>query len=112
VTKDIKGIGNVQLPPTQAANNQSVLKCGRTTNLTEGRIVGLDEDVPVRYGNQMINFEGQLAIAGVNGPFGGQGDSGALVVDTHTKNPVGLFFAVDLGGIGTAFANAFPELRG
>lgn len=105
VTKDIKGIGNVQLPPMQAAFNQSVLKCGRTTHLTEGRVVGLDEDVPVRYDNQVINFEGQLAIDGINGPFGKEGDSGALVVDSGTKNPVGLFFAVDLGGVGTAFAN-------
>lgn len=105
VTKDIRGIGYVQWPPTQPANNQSVLKCGRTTNLTEGRIVGLDEDVPVRYGSQIINFEGQLAIQGVTGPFGKQGDSGALVVDSNNKNPVGLFFAVDVGGIGTTFAN-------
>jgi hypothetical protein len=105
VTKDIKGIGDVQLPPTQAAPNQSVLKCGRTTNLTEGRIVGLDEDVPVRYAHQRVKFEGQLAIDGVNGPFGQRGDSGALVVDSDTRNPVGLFFAAKLSGTGTAFAN-------
>lgn len=105
VTRDIKGIGNVQLPPKQAFNNQPVLKCGRTTNLTEGRIVGLDEDVRVRYGKRRVEFEGQLAIDGINGPFSKPGDSGALVVETDTKNPVGLFFAVDLGGVGTSFAN-------
>jgi hypothetical protein len=105
VTRDIKGIGNIQSQPKQAFNNQPVLKCGRTTNLTEGRIVGLDEDVRVRYGKQRVQFEGQLAINGVHGPFGKPGDSGALVVETDTKSPVGLFFAVDLGGIGTSFAN-------
>lgn len=108
VTKDIALIGYVQSPTMQAAENQCVLKCGRTTNLTQGRIVGVDEDIPVRYaqyGSQIVNFEGQLAIAGTNGPFGRPGDSGALVVDTDTKNPVGLFFAVDLGGVGTSFAN-------
>ncbi len=105
VTRDIAGIGNVQSPTMQAAENQSVLKCGRTTNLTEGRIVGVDEDIPVRYGNQVVNFEGQLAIAGTNGSFARPGDSGALVVDTDTKNPIGLFFAVDLRGVGTSFAN-------
>jgi hypothetical protein len=105
VTRDIKGIGTVQPSPIPAFSNQSVLKCGRTTNLTEGRIVGLDEDVRVRCGTQRVQFEGQLAIDGVNGPFAKLGDSGALVVDTGSKNPVGLFFAVDQGGAGTSFAN-------
>jgi len=99
------GIGYVQPPLRQPITNQSVLKHGRTTKLTEGLIVGIDEDVPVRYGGQKVNFEGQLAIAGINGPFGLPGDSGSLVVDAAGKSPVGLFFAVDIAGIGTAFAN-------
>lgn len=104
VTRDIKGIGNVQSQPIEPFNNQSVLKCGRTTNLTEGRIVGLDEDVRVRYGKRRIPFEGQLAITGVKGSFGKRGDSGALVVGTDTRNPIGLLFAVD-EATGMSFAN-------
>jgi hypothetical protein len=110
VTRDIREIGNVQLPTAQVVINQSVLKCGRTTNLTEGRIVGLDEDVTVRYGQQKVNFEGQLAIIGVKGPFGKEGDSGSLVLDADTKNPVGLFFAADLWDPFTGFANPIDPI--
>ncbi len=105
VTRDILGIGNVQQPPLQATINQSVLKYGRTTQLTQGIVEGIDEDIPIRYGSQRLNFEGQLAIRGANGPFASVGDSGSLIVDADTRNPVGLFFAVDRAGVGTAFAN-------
>ena len=105
VTNDIIGIGCVQQPPAQAVANERVLKHGRTTNLTEGVVVGIAEDVTVRYGTQLIDFEEQLAIIGHNGPFASLGDSGALVIGVDTKCPIGLFFAVDLQGLGTAFAN-------
>lgn len=110
VTRDIQGIGYIQPPPLQVPINHLVLKCGRTTQVTRGRIVGLDEDVPVRYGDRLVNFEGQLAIAGLDGPFASLGDSGSLVVDVDSRNPVGLFFAVDLGEEGLAFANPIQPI--
>lgn len=110
VTRNIRGIGFIQPPPIQVRINQLVLKSGRTTDVTQGRIVGLDEDVPVRYGNRIVHFEGQLAITGVDGPFADLGDSGSLVLDVESKNPVGLFFAVDRGGVGTAFTNPIDPI--
>jgi hypothetical protein len=105
VTSDIQGIGNVQQPPMQPVLNQRVLKHGRTTGLTQGVIAGIAEDVPIRYGSQYLNFEEQLAIETPGGIFGRRGDSGALVVDSDTSCPVGLFVAVDLAKNGTVFAN-------
>jgi hypothetical protein len=112
VTKNIKLIGDVQSPPMQAAFNQRVLKHGRTTKLTEGEVVGIAEDVRVRFGSQMIEFEEQLAIQGVGQPFAHLGDSGSLVVDAHSLRAVGLLFCVDLGQGGTVFANPITTVLG
>jgi len=105
VTKDIEMLGDIQPPPMQASINQRVLKHGRTTGYTEGEVVGVAEDVNIRFGKQKILFEEQLAVKGVGGRFAALGDSGALVVDDSSKRAVGLFFSVDLGAGGTAFAN-------
>ncbi|MFY9618606.1 MAG: hypothetical protein WAQ99_02245 [Pyrinomonadaceae bacterium] len=111
VTRDIRGIGFVQPPPLQVLVNHLVSKSGRTTQVTQGRIVGSAEDVSVNYrGCGLVNFEGQLAINGLRGPFALLGDSGSLVVDVDSRNPVGLFFAVGLRGEETALANPIQPI--
>ena len=65
-----------------------VRKSGRTTGLTEGRIIATDSTVRVRYGPHVATFRHQL----VAGPMSGPGDSGSLAVDTENR-AVGLLFA-------------------
>lgn len=97
------GIGVVQQPDVPAALFQSVRKHGRTTLHTVGVIIDLAADIGVRYGTKVASFEDQLTISGLGGQFSSGGDSGSLVVDAVTRQPVALLFAG--GSLGTTFAN-------
>jgi len=79
-------------------------KSGRTTQLTQGRITGLDATINVNYGNGRIAlFQDQIAIQGLNGAFSAGGDSGSSIWTwNQQRNPVGLLFA---GGGNVTFAN-------
>lgn len=101
VKSAILTIGDVQQPPISPAMYQSVRKHGRTTGHTVGVIMDLAADIRVRFGQELANFEDQLAIQGVNGLFSQGGDSGSLIVDAMTRRPVGLLFA---GGGNQTFA--------
>jgi hypothetical protein len=100
MTPDIAKIGRVVDPPVAAALYQSVRKHGRTTRHTVGVVMDLSADIRVRYGTQVAEFEDQIAIVGAGGPFSDGGDSGSLIVDAVTKQPVALLFA---GGGATTF---------
>nr|WP_228035372.1 S1 family peptidase [Oculatella sp. LEGE 06141] len=102
VLPEIVDIGRVQQPPIEAALYQSVRKRGRTTLQTVGNIVDLSADIRVVVGNQIANFENQLAIIGMGQLFSSGGDSGSLIVDALNRQPVGLLFA---GGRDVTFAN-------
>lgn len=65
-----------------------VVKSGRTTGLTEARIVQIDVTVNVKYGDQMARFTNQIMTT----PFSQPGDSGALVLDFE-RRAVGLLFS-------------------
>jgi len=90
-----------------------VAKSGRTTGLTCGGISAIDLDVAVDYFSDCAEtrpyttkiFTNQVGISGDR--FSDAGDSGALVVDTATAEPVGLFFAggTDTAGVGHGVAN-------
>jgi hypothetical protein len=76
----------------------SVMKDGRTTGYTEGKIVGVSADIPVAYegpnGKWLYGwFSNQLVIQGFNQVFSDAGDSGALVLQETTHQPVGLLFS-------------------
>ena len=73
-----------------------VAKMGRTTEYTTGIITSPFHDTFVGpYANgQDAWFEDQLLILGDDGrPFSNNGDSGSLVVDVETNEPLGLHFA-------------------
>lgn len=109
-TPDITHIGTIALPSVPASLYQSVRKWGRTTNHTVGVIMDLAATIRVRYGTQLALFDDQLGIQGVGAaPFSAGGDSGSLIVDAVTKQPVGLLFAG--GGIMT-FANVIGDVLG
>lgn len=65
-----------------------IVKSGRTTGLTEARIVQIDVTVNVKYGDQMARFANQIMTT----PFSQPGDSGSLVLDFE-RRAVGLLFS-------------------
>jgi len=71
-----------------------VMKYGRTTRLTTGRVYAIDATVKVQYGSGVARFVHQILIT--PGTFSKAGDSGSLVVCASGENyakPVGLLFA-------------------
>lgn len=79
------------VPPTF---NLPVMKYGRTTGLTKGKITGINATVNVGYDSGVARFTGQIIIQ--PGNFSAGGDSGSLIVvqkGTNARKPVGLLFA-------------------
>ncbi len=64
-------------------------------------------DIRVRFGQQLADFEDQIAIQGVNDLFSQGGDSGSLIVDAMTRRPVALLFA---GGGNQTFASPIDRV--
>lgn len=107
VESEIVSLGRVGTTPMAAQLYQSVRKHGRTTGHTIGVIMDLSVDLWVSYrvGNTSVSawFENQLGIMGVgSAPFSQGGDSGSLIVDAVSLDPVGLLFA---GGGNFTYAN-------
>jgi hypothetical protein len=62
-----------------------VLKSGRTTEVTEGRIIDVDATIRVAYGDGLLLFRDQIIIRGEGSSFSSFGDSGSLVVDSRNR---------------------------
>lgn len=83
---------------------QSVRKHGRTTGHTVGVIVDTSVSLWIGFGSKKAWFQDQIAIQGVGAAhFSAGGDSGSLIVDAVTSEPVGLLFAGSSSGL--TFAN-------
>ncbi len=102
VLPDILVIGRVAPTTSLPKLYQSVRKHGRATLHTVGVITDLSARIKVRYGTLVATFDNQLGIVGAGGNFSSGGDSGSLVVDGVSKEPVALLFA---GGATMTFAN-------
>lgn len=96
----------------------TVWKMGRTTEVTIGVCVGVNEDTRVDYsrlfgnprGTNRALFVDQIRIMGIVPlPFSQGGDSGSLVLDYSTNQPIGLLFAgtavTTTGAIPFSFCN-------
>jgi hypothetical protein len=97
------GYGTPRIATVQAAINMNVMKYGRTTGQTKGRVQGLNATINVGYDSGTALFVGQIVIGG--GGFSSGGDSGSLIVvqkGADARKPVGLLFA---GGGGYTIAN-------
>jgi hypothetical protein len=77
-----------------------VAKAGRTTGLTCSTIESVNTATQVQYStscqggtNFNVNFNGQIVVSGAS--FSAGGDSGSLIVDASTAQPVGLLYAGD-----------------
>lgn len=95
VEPEIIDIGRPLKVVKPAAQYQSVRKHGRTTGHTVGVIMALSVDIWVGYPpHGRAWFEDQITITGVgSASFSMGGDSGSLIVDAVTLEPVGLLFA-------------------
>ena len=81
--------------PIAAAPLMTVIKNGRTTQATTGWVEAIDVDaVDVEYDGGIARFNDQIVIRGLSGTsFSQGGDSGALIVTSGSRQPVGLLFA-------------------
>lgn len=80
--------------PAPLSLQRDVLKKGRTTGLTRGRISAVDVDhCDVEYGFGIVVFDRQIEIVSTgDGPFSRPGDSGSLIVNPY-GHPVALLAA-------------------
>ncbi len=85
------GYGTPGSEPADAEINQKVMKYGRTTGLTNGKVYALNAVVNVAYSSGTARFVGQIIIT--PGTFSKAGDSGSLIVTSDAKSPIGLLFA-------------------
>jgi hypothetical protein len=89
-----------------AALNMLVKKCGRTTELTRGKVTGLNVSVWVNYNNRLARFTKQIQFSALSQA----GDSGSLIVtDDSNENPVALLFA---GSTSTTLGNPINDVLG
>lgn len=101
VNPQIPVIGGVPGPVWPASLGDGVRKYGRTSQLTEGKVVDLAADVRVHYGTSTADFEDVVAVEGEGVAFSQHGDSGALIVEKTSHRALGLLFS---GGSRTSFA--------
>jgi len=97
------GYGTPSSTTTTASVNMPVMKYGRTTGQTKGRVQAINAAINVGYDSGVARFINQIVIGG--GGFSAGGDSGSLIVGQKGQDagrPVGLLFA---GGGGVTIAN-------
>jgi hypothetical protein len=93
--------------PIPAAVNMVVEKTGRATGYTIGKIEDVSLTLKIEYALGTLTFVDQILISGGRKEFASGGDSGSLVVDRKSKQPVGLLF----GGLGRfAVANHMSDV--
>jgi len=111
-TSRIFGINNYTPKLATAVPGMRVIKSGRTTGVTTGVVTAVSVDrVQINYGTptspRIATFNDTIEIVGDNGPFSAPGDSGSVILNHDTGQPVALLFAgdgrttttCDLGGI-------------
>jgi len=111
VVPEIIDIGLPRSSTRTALIGQTVQKHGRTTGHTVGVVKAIDADVTVNYkvGDQelLAQFDRQIEVQRDGStPFSEGGDSGSLIVDAETREPVALLFAGgEKNGVKSTFAN-------
>lgn len=109
VEPDIIELGRPAAATKVPLRYQAVRKHGRTTGHTVGVIMALSVDLWVSYGlHGRAWFEDQISILGVgSAPFSQGGDSGSLIVDAVSLEPVALLFA---GGTTLTYASPIEKV--
>ena len=99
------GVPNGVIRPTLGMN---VVKCGRSTGITEGIITEIDSTVIVRYRSGDARFIDQIKIERGYGRFSLPGDSGSLILSRDRKI-IGLLFAGSRD-VDVTYANVFENV--
>lgn len=86
--------------PMVATVGMNVKKTGRTTGLTTGTVSAVNVTVNVQYSHGTARFINQVYIT--PGTFSAAGDSGSLICEASSNDPVALLFA---GGSSGTFGN-------
>lgn len=94
-------LGRLKPEPMRASVGMKVIKSGRTTGVTRGRVVGVNGTSRVGYEEGAALFQRQVIVEADVGNFSAGGDSGSLIL-TEDLRPVCLLFA---GGGGQTIAN-------
>lgn len=101
-------LGGRQGEPREPKIGDAVVKSGRTTGVTRGRVVGLQARTTVDYGEGLsARFVDQVIVQGDSGDFSQPGDSGSIILFADDLTPAGLLFA---GGGGRTTANRIAYL--
>lgn len=107
----IRGDGMLRgVRPTPVMSEDRVLKLGRTTVLTRGKVTAAEFDnLVVEYDRGLLSFDDQIEIEGAgNEAFSAGGDSGSVIVDEDGLACALLFAGSDIGGtngMGLTYAN-------
>lgn len=101
------GLGKLGRQVVLPKLGMEVVKTGRTTGATLGKIVGLNASSVVGYGGGSARYVGQIVIESPSGLFSDAGDSGSFILEKGTNNLVGLLFA---GGGNRTIANVAKEV--
>ncbi len=110
------GIGRIEPDVTQnRASIKNVIKLGRTTGVTTGKVsaIHLDQAVMNYGGGRFVIFHDQIEIVSDDSePFSKKGDSGAVIIDRDTNQACGLLFGGDRGdeGVDRTWAHFLPEV--
>lgn len=95
-------------PKLSLSLGERVVKDGRTTGGTAGRVTLINATSHVNYGNgRVARFDNQYEFRGDSGDLSGPGDSGSLICTEQGLHPAALLFA---GGGGTTIGNAINEV--
>jgi hypothetical protein len=97
---------------------QSVAKSGRTSGLTCGSVAVTNLSTSVTYQRQCnggtsftASYSNQIAVSGGGASFSTQGDSGSLIVDEQTADPVALLYGgSDTESVGNPVADVLAAL--
>jgi hypothetical protein len=102
-TADANGVPMIGAPNAgsglAAVVSMPVAKSGRTTGLTCSTVLATDTNTSVQYSQNCdgsgttftVEYQNQVDVMG--GGFGAPGDSGSLIVDENTADPVALLYA-------------------
>jgi hypothetical protein len=100
-----------------ATVNEAVAKSGRTTGLTCSTVSAKEITTSVSYqkgcntgATFSVTYSGQISVAGGN--FSSSGDSGSLIVDQNTSDPVALLYGgSDTDTVGHPVADVLSALK-
>jgi hypothetical protein len=102
---------------SSASIGENVAKSGRSSSLTCSSVDAIDLQTSVSYqkgcntgANFSVTYTGQISVSG--GTFSAAGDSGSLIVDQNTADPVALLYGgSDTDTVGNPVADVLSALK-